>query len=77
MNIKDVPQTDVFYAFQKQLNLPEDEVPTHKLIQGYISECGKDYRYQDKEHPVEALRNREVDNTTVGIFSDVLSSLDF
>ncbi len=73
VNIKDVPDTDIFYAFQKQLNQPEDEVPTHKLMKGYISECGKDYRFQEKEHPVKALRNRELDNTTVGRFSDALN----
>ena len=36
-------------------------------IQNYIDKTGEDYRYQDKEHPIKALQNRKVDNTSVGV----------
>ena len=32
----------------------------------YIDKKGKDYRYQEKQHPVEALRDRTCDNTEIG-----------
>lgn len=66
VNIAEVPETDVFYTFQNQLNQPVNEVPTHKVISEYIRKNGQDYRYQEKEHPVEALENRTMDNTWVG-----------
>ena len=31
-----------------------------------IEKFGEDYRYQDGEHPIEELDDREKDNTTVG-----------
>lgn len=68
--VSEVPQTDVYYMFQKKVNEPAYEVPTHKVIKDYISKKGTDYRYQDKEHPVEELRNRSVDNTSVGRYTD-------
>lgn len=64
--ICDVPKDDVFYSFQKQLNEPANEVPTHKIIKEYIHKNGMDYRFQDEEHPIEELRDRSIDNISVG-----------
>lgn len=69
VDVSQVPETDVFYTFQKQVNEPDKDVPTHKIIENYIGAKGSDYRYQDQEHPIEQLRNREKDNTTVGRFA--------
>lgn len=66
VDVSKVPQEDVFYQFQQKLNQPVEEVPTHKVIKDYMEKKGQDYRYEDKEHPVEKLRNRTVDNTSVG-----------
>ena len=70
VDISQVPDTDVFYQFQKQLNQPADQVPTHQVIEEYLDRNGIDYRYQDGEHPVEALRDRSCDNISVGRCSD-------
>lgn len=70
VDIRTVPAEDVYYMFQGKLNVPEEQVPTHKVIEEYIRKNGEDYRYQDAEHPVEALRDRKCDNTTVGRCSD-------
>ena len=43
-----------------------DYVPSHELIEKYIGKNGEDYRYEDKESPVKALRDRKHDNTEVG-----------
>lgn len=66
INIDEVPDNDVFYQFQQQLNDPVEKVPTHKVIVDYIEKNGIDYRFQEQEHPVEALRERITDNTSIG-----------
>ena len=68
--VAEVPKTDIFYSFQNMLNKPIEEVPSHKIINDYISKKGEDYRYQDEEHPVENLRDRTTDNTTIGRYAD-------
>ncbi|ABX41985.1 hypothetical protein [Lachnoclostridium phytofermentans] len=55
-----------FFKFQKAVNEPVEEVPTHIVIQSYIDSKGEDYRYQDTDHPVPALGDRTKDNVTVG-----------
>ena len=41
-------------------------VPSHVVIENYIKENGKDYRFEEKPHPVEELRDRTQDNVCVG-----------
>ncbi|MBQ5754285.1 MAG: hypothetical protein IIV90_01325 [Oscillospiraceae bacterium] len=55
-----------FFRFQKKLNDPVEKVPTHSFIQHYMDEKGSDYRFEEKPHPVAALRSRTQDNTTAG-----------
>ncbi len=55
-----------FFSFQNQLNHDLAQVPSHKVIKDYIQQQGKDYRFEEKENPIEQLRNRTVDNTSVG-----------
>lgn len=55
-----------FFKFQKAVNEPVEEVPTHIVIQSYIDSKGEDYCYQDTDHPVPALGDRTKDNVTVG-----------
>ena len=44
----------------------DSDVASHNIIRKYIADNGKDYRFQTAEHPVEELRERNRDNTTVG-----------
>ncbi len=39
--------------------------PSHLVIKKASERLGKDYRYQDKEHPVKELRNRKEDNVRI------------
>ncbi len=66
INIDKVPDTALFYQYQNQAVGNEKTVPTHMIIDKYIEKQGKDYRFQKKIHPVEALRNRKVDNVRIG-----------
>ena len=38
---------------------------SHQVISETIGNNGKDYRFEEKPHPVEALRDRTVDNITI------------
>lgn len=55
-----------FFAYQRAVNDPIGEVPSHDVIKKYISKNTQDYRFEKKPHPVEALRCRTEDNVTVG-----------
>lgn len=55
-----------FYKFQSKVNSNVESVPSHKVIDKFISKYGEDYRYETAENPIEELRNRKVDNTSVG-----------
>ena len=61
-----LPPDAPFYAFQKALNTPDSQVPTHFVIQDYMRNHGQDYRWQTAEHPVDALRSRTRDDVRVG-----------
>ena len=55
-----------FKRYNHQVNKSESAVPSHAVIEAYIKKFGKDYRYQLTEHPIQELRDRTVDNTSVG-----------
>lgn len=66
INVEDVPSDADFFKFQGIINKNVEDVPSHKVIHEYINKNGMDYRYQDKEHPIQALQDRKCDNTSVG-----------
>lgn len=55
-----------FYFYQDILHESEVNVPSHLVIEEAIKRFGKDYRYQDDDHPIKELNNRKEDNTSVG-----------
>lgn len=55
-----------FKNVQCILNKNPEENPTHTIINTYIQKNGTDYRVEDAPHPLECMRDRTVDNTTVG-----------
>ncbi len=55
-----------FKKYNKQVNKNEKLVTSHQIIEEYIKNRGKDYRYQLTDHPIKELRDRTTDNTTVG-----------
>lgn len=59
-----LPKDYRFFKYQEMVN--GDYVPSHEVIEKYIDKNGEDYRYEDKESPVKALRDRKHDNTEVG-----------
>ena len=63
---KELPGDAPYYAFQRALNIPTEQTPTHFVITDYIAAHGRDYRWQTAEHPVPELRDRAQDNVSVG-----------
>ena len=57
---------DPFYLYQSKVNLPQDSVPTHEIIDRHIRCCGCDYRYETAPSPIPSLRSRTCDNIALG-----------
>ena len=59
------PNAD-FFMYQNEIIKDEEKIPSHIVINKAIKKFGKDYRYEDKPNPVIELKNRKIDNTTIG-----------
>lgn len=66
VEVADLASDANFFRYQSEVNVKDSDVASHGVIHKYIADNGKDYRYQTAEHPVEELRDRKHDNTTVG-----------
>ncbi len=66
VNVEDLPDDARFFEHLKTTNQQPNNVASHMVIETYIDKFGKDYRYEDKSHPIKALQNRKKDNTTAG-----------
>ncbi|MBQ8758359.1 MAG: hypothetical protein IJZ20_01555 [Clostridia bacterium] len=64
-NLDDIPDNAKFFDFQKAVNADVSEVPSHAVIDRYITAKGEDYRFQTAEHPIESLRDRKNDNVSI------------
>lgn len=61
-----LPDTFDFFDYQKRVNGSATGVASHEVIEKHVKELGEDYRYQEKDHPVIALRKRDEDNYVLG-----------
>ena len=75
--IEKLPDDADFFTYQKHLVTDVDCVPSHSVIEKHIQLCGKDYRYEKCENPIDALRDRFYDNTSVGRVKNAANSTDF
>ena len=64
--VSQLPSNYEFFKYQQIVNGDTEEVPSHATICKYIKAHDKDYRYQESNHPVPELANREEDNVAVG-----------
>ncbi|MGN0814064.1 MAG: hypothetical protein ACI4MH_02375 [Candidatus Coproplasma sp.] len=64
-DVKRLPDDHKFFEYQKYMSDPS-KTPSHLVIEKAIGRLGKDYRYQDMEHPVKDLRSRTKDNVEIG-----------
>ena len=61
-----LPENARFFTHLKTVNVTPKNVASHLVIEKFIKQFGKDYRYEIAPHPVEELQNREKDNVTAG-----------
>ena len=64
--VDQLPLDSDFHKYQLDVNHEVNSVPSHKVINKYIERNKIDYRFEVDVHPVSELRDRTVDNTTVG-----------
>ena len=63
---KELPEDSRFFKHLDDINGDEKNVASHMVIEKYIKRFGKDYRYEDKPHPIKPLQDHTKDNTTQG-----------
>ena len=64
-NVHDLPANHTFFMYQDKINHDVNTVASHLVVDRHQKMKGEDYRAEVKPHPVEALRNRKIDNTTI------------
>lgn len=60
-----LPQGADFFRYQ-QLLCGQEDAPSHQVVARLIAQTGSDYRFEIAPHPIDALQNRQRDNTQVG-----------
>lgn len=70
ININKLSKGADFFKYQNKVIKTPKDVASHKVIDEHVERFGKDYRVQDKEHPIKELQDRTVDNVEVGRVQD-------
>ena len=65
MPVSELPRDAAFFSYQATVNTKPETVPSHAVIEAEIAAAGQDYRFEEKTHPIEELRSRTADNTTL------------
>jgi len=63
--VQDLPKDHEYFFYQDKVNYDVHTVSSHLVIESHQDQYNTDYRYESAPHPVEALRNRVVDNTEI------------
>jgi len=66
VDVECMPKDANFFRYQTEVNGPDSNVASHNVIEKYIDDNGKDYRFETEVHPIAELQDRKVDNTTIG-----------
>ncbi len=75
--LEKLPENADFFKWQKILVPDVDIVSSHNIVEKHIQLCGKDYRYETAPNPVDALRDRFYDDTSVGRIKHAANSTNF
>lgn len=66
VSLHSLPRDDPFYWYQHVVNHDVQSVASHCVIDKHIHQFRSDYRYEVAPNPLEVLRNRRCDNTSLG-----------
>ena len=61
-----LPDDARFFKHLKTVNVAPKNVASHMVIEKFIEQVGKDYRFEVAPHPITELQNRQKDNVTAG-----------
>lgn len=64
-DIKKISDDHRYFDYQHFMSGDPERNPSHLVIEKAIEKLGKDFRYQDSDHPVKELRNRKDDNVNI------------
>lgn len=65
VDLHQLPEDDEFFRYQNIVNHNTSCVASHRMIDEYIRQKGMDYRFEMSPNPLEVLRNRRCDNTSL------------
>ena len=60
VEISKLPKNNTFKSYQNSVIKSVKDVPSHKIIDKYITKFGEDLRFEESPHPEKALRDRKV-----------------
>lgn len=66
VNVSSLDADSAFFEYQRRVNVPLENVMSHRVIEDYIARFGQDYRFETSPNPIRSLQNRSLDNTDVG-----------
>ena len=64
-DIKKISDDHRYFDYQQFMSGDPERNPSHLVIEKAIEKLGKDFRYQDSDHPVKELRSRNDDNINI------------
>ncbi len=64
-DIKKLSDGHRYFDYQKYMSGDPTKNPSHLVIEKTIEKLGKDFRYQDSDHPIKELRSRTNDNVKI------------
>ena len=64
--VDELPEDNKFFKYQQRVNSKPENERGHTIIEEHVQQFGKDYRLQEKEHPIKCLRSRTEDNFVLG-----------
>lgn len=64
-DIKKISDDHRYFEYQQFMSGDPQKNPSHLVIEKAIEKLGKDFRYQDSDHPVKELRSRHDDNVNI------------
>ncbi|KEI00136.1 hypothetical protein [Clostridium botulinum] len=64
--VNTLPNDYDFFKYQNLVNKNINAVSSHVVIDDYINKKEMDYRFEESPNPIDELRDRKCDNTTVG-----------
>lgn len=65
VEVSELEQDAKFFCYQNTVCDKENSVPSHNVINKYISDKDIDYRFEVDTHPIAELQDRKNDNTTI------------